>query len=308
MAVYTHLSFADISSFVGPYSLGVLQAAHPIAEGIENTNYLLEFEDCRAILTLFEKRVRAEDLPFYMDFMAHLAHRGICCPAPYRAEGRAIRLIQGCPAVLISFLEGKGNAEPSEVTLFALGKEMAKMHLAASDFLYSRQNDFAPDHLHPLYEKTAQHLDMLRHGLQAEIAEEMEIMQRWPSLNLPRGVIHADLFRDNVFFDDHTMLSGIIDFYFSATDYFAYDLAIVMNAWDCHMHGTEALLRGYQALRPLSAAEQAALPFLARGAALRFLMTRVHDWFFRVEGAVVTPKDPLEYLHKWEYWRGVSVT
>lgn len=303
MAVYTHLTLDEIKAFTAPYHLGVLQAAHPIAEGIENTNYLLEFSDRKAILTLFEKRARPEDLPFYMDFMAHLSTKGINCPHPY---GK-IREIAGRPAVLISFLQGKGNVEATPATLSALGVEMARMHLAVRDFSQTRQNDFAPHRLVPLYEKTAIHLDTLRAGLRAEIAKEMEEMQCWPSLNLPQGVIHADLFRDNVFFED-TILTGIIDFYFSATDYFAYDIAIVMNAWDCHIHGTDALLQGYETLRPLSEKERKLLPFLARGAALRFLMTRAHDWFFRVEGAVVTPKDPLEYLAKWEYWKAQSTS
>jgi homoserine kinase type II len=350
MAVYTHLTLEEITAFVAPYALGDLYAAHPIAEGIENTNYLLEFKksiftaqgaarsvgfgagppqrtQCnmttKAILTLFEKRVRAEDLPFYMDFMSHLSVRGINCPHPYGT----IRELAGRPAVLISFLQGTGNAESTPATLSALGVEMARMHLGVQDFTPSRPNDFAPHRLAPLYEKTTAHLDGLRAGLCAEIAEEIKLMQCWPSLNLPQGVIHADLFRDNVFFKNTLItqqpdqvgggeavgfgavaprLTGIIDFYFSATDYFAYDLAIVINAWDCHLHGTDALLQGYETLRPLSDAERKALPFLARGAALRFLMTRAHDWFFRVEGAVVTPKDPLEYLEKWEYWKGLS--
>ncbi len=298
MAVYTHLSTAEIAAFVEPYGLGALVAVTPIAEGIENTNYLLTFPHTKAILTLFEQRAKPQDLPFYMDFMAHLSAKGINCPHPYGE----IRMLANRPVVLISFLQGTGNAEPNESTLHALGAEMARMHLAVADFSATRENDFAPHRLQPLFAKTAPHLEALAQDLQAQIAEEITLMQCWPNLALPRGVIHADLFRDNVFFSGQT-LTGIIDFYFSATDYFAYDLAIAMNAWDCHLHGTTSLLAGYESLRKLSNTECDALPFLARGAALRFLLTRAHDWFFRVEGAVVTPKDPLEYLHKWNYWR-----
>jgi homoserine kinase type II len=216
---------------------------------------------------------------------------------------------------------------------------MARMHLAVHDFPQTLPNAFAPHQLESLYHKTAPHLDILQKGLRESLAEEIEKMRCWPSLGLPRGVIHADLFRDNVFFDQDRpksfedlglpaqgaarsvgfgvqspqrtkckkyRLSGIIDFYFAATEYFAYDLAIVLNAWDCDAAGKAALLEGYEALRPLSAAEHEALPFLARGAALRFLLTRTYDWFFQVEGAVVTPKDPLEYLRKWQSWKAAN--
>lgn len=335
MAVYTPLSREEIEELLAHYSLGALVEFKGIAEGVENTNYLLTLQSGRrAILTIFERRVRAEDLPFFMQLKQHLAARGCVCPQSYPdAEGNLIRTLKGKPAALISFLEGKGVMAPKQEHCAALGAEMARMHLAVADFPLNRDNALAPDRLSALYEKTAPHLDSLQPGLRERLAEEMEVMRRWPSLNLPRGVIHADLFPDNVFFspllppsgltrgssatgldargkpEQGMVLSGIIDFYFACTDYFAYDLAIALNAW-CfdagHRYLTEqaqALIAAYVAVRPLSADEHKALAFLARGASLRFLMTRAHDWFFPVKDATVTPKDPLEYLLKWEYFQ-----
>lgn len=309
MAIYTHLSFNCTAEFIAPYGLGELAEATGIAEGIENTNYLLAFaSDKKAILTLFEKRTKPEDLPFYMSLMGHLQKKGINCPFPYAtAQGEVIRSLSGRAAVLISFMQGRGMLPIAPQHCAALGQEMARMHLAVQDFAPQKANDFAPNQLGGLYHKTAPHLDALQPGLSAKLAEEITQMQQWPQLGLPQGVIHADLFPDNVLFE-RKKLTGIIDFYFSATDYFAYDLAICLNAWCFDADGklnpekATALQAAYELVRPLSAAERKALPFLARGAALRFLLTRAHDWFFRVEGAVVTPKDPMEYLRKWEYW------
>lgn len=312
MAIYTHLSHAQIEKHLASYDLGVLEEAVGIAEGIENTNYLLKLRGGgKAILTLFEQRVKKAELPFFMNLMTHLEAKGCHCPQAYAdKEGRMIRQLAEKSAVIISFLEGKGVVQPNTAHLKALGTEMARMHLAVGDFFPSRSNDFAPDKLGKLFEKTAPYLEELRPGLRAELASEMEVMQRWKTLALPRNVIHADLFPDNVFFQDER-LSGVIDFYFACTEYLAYDLAICLNAW-CFEEAVfssqkaEALLDAYHAVRPLLPEERAMMPFLARGAALRFLMTRAHDWFFQVEGAVVTPKDPREYLRKWEYWRKVS--
>lgn len=309
MAIYTHLSHDQIAAFLQSYDLSTLETAQGIAEGIENTNYLLTLEDkTKAILTLFEKRAKAEDLPFYIEYMAHLAQKGINCPLPYLTrEGKAIRELAGRPTVVIGFLQGKGVEQVAPFHLAELGREMARMHLAVQDFSLTRPNDFAPHQLGALYRKTASHLDQLQPGLSGSIAKEVEAMQQWPKLGLPQGVIHADLFPDNVFFEGER-LTGIIDFYFACTDYLAYDLAICLNAWCFEDDGTfsetraSALRDAYNRQRPLSDAETQALPLMARGAALRFLLTRAHDWFFRVEGALVTPKDPMEYLHKWQYW------
>jgi homoserine kinase type II len=313
MAIYTHLSDDQIAEFLKLYDLGTLKSAQGIAEGIENTNYLLTLnqgkgEESKAILTLFERRAKREDLPFYMRYMAHLEHKGINCPLPYRQhDDEVIGTLAGKPAVLTSFLQGRGVTQIEPVHLTDLGKELALMHRVVEDFVEIRPNDFAPHKLTALYQKTAPHLDTLQVGLQEALSKEMDAMQQWSSLKLASGVIHADLFPDNVFFEGE-QLTGVIDFYFACTDYLAYDLAICLNAWCFEAEGAlnqakaDALMLAYEQHRKLSVAEQENLPFLARGAALRFLLTRAHDWFFRVEGAVVTPKDPLEYVKKWEYW------
>ncbi len=313
MAIYTHLSFSQVEEHLKHYHLGELVDFRGIQEGIENTNYLLQIRDghgkiFKAILTLFEQRVRDEDLPFFMNLKAHLNHAGCHCPTAYVDEhGALISSVAGKSAALIWFLEGEGVKQPHKHHIQELGREMARMHLAVGDFSQQRVNSLAPDRLCPLYDKISSHLDKLGPGLQSAIAKELEIMERWQSLNLPQGVIHADLFPDNVFFKNGK-LSGVIDFYFACTEYLAYDLAICLNAWcfNADWQYNEkfgaTLLESYEQLRLLNPDERQKLTFLARGAALRFLMTRAHDWFFRVEGAVVTPKDPMEYLAKWRYW------
>jgi homoserine kinase type II len=320
MAVYTSLSFELIADFLQNYDLGKLSRFSGIAEGIENSNFILWIrgengKEFPAILTLFEQRARREDLPFYLAVMAHLAQKGRNCPQPYTMrDGTPLGILQSRPAVLVRFLEGKNNAIATETRLMALGSEIATMRLAMQDFSLHRSNDFAPHQLTDLYHRVAPFLDSLQQGLRAELAAEMQVMQtEWIALQhrLPQGVIHADLFPDNVFFEGE-QLTGIIDFYFAATDSYAFELAITLNAWcfeaipqgwEFNHSKARALLHGYQQIHSLSAEERDALPFLARGAALRFLLTRAVDWFFRSPDALVTPKDPLEYLAKWHYWK-----
>lgn len=316
MAVYTHLSDKQISDFLQNYQLGKLKSAKGIAQGVENTNYMLEIdhgkrEESKAILTVFEKRVKQEDLPFYINFMAHLSAKGINCPLPYQQKnGQMIGELAGKPAVLISFLNGAGVDAIEVFHLAELGAEIGLMHQVVQDFAESRGNDLAPNKLGYLYAKVAGKLDELQQGLSEAIGAEIENMKRWDALEIPRGVIHADLFPDNVFFEDKS-LTGVIDFYFACSDWLAYELAICMNAWcfeadhSINQHKVDALLKSYQTHRKLSDKEKELLPFLARGAALRFMLTRAHDWFYRVEGAMVQPKDPREYLHKWKYWKNL---
>jgi homoserine kinase type II len=312
MAVYTHLSESQLHSLLADYNIGELQQLTPIAEGVENSNYILDTSKDRFILTIYEKRVEAKDLPFFLKLKQHLADRAIPCPLPIaRKDGALLSEIAGKPAAIISFLAGKSLKRFQNTHIGELGTSIAQMHLAAEDIGLSRKNTLSPDQLMPLYEKTKDSLDSLAHGLVAQLADEMQAMQQWPTLGLPRGIIHADLFPDNVFFNqDH--LSGLIDFYFACEDYLAYDLAIAFNAWcfesnvDFNITKAQHLISHYHRIRPLSEAELDALPLLARGAALRFFFTRAHDWFFPVEGAVVTPKDPVEYLKKWEFHCGAE--
>jgi homoserine kinase type II len=311
MAVYTEVSAEDIEGFVADYGLGEVLSFKGIAEGVENSNYLLQTEQGTYILTLYEKRVAACDLPFFLGLMEHLAGRGISCPVPLHGrDGKALRQLCGRPAALVTFLEGLWPRRVQTYHCAALGGAMARMHLAGADFALSRENALSVAGWRPLLEACAPRADTVRPGLTAALAAELDHLEsRWPR-DLPAGVIHADLFPDNVFFR-HERLTGIIDFYFACNDFFAYDLAICLNAW-CFEHDnafnvTKArmLLQCYSRERPFSEAELAALPLLARGSALRFLLTRLYDWLHHPEGAFVKPKDPLEYWKKLQFHQQV---
>jgi homoserine kinase type II len=311
MAVYTEVSAEDIEGFVADYGLGEVLSFKGIAEGVENSNYLLQTEQGTYILTLYEKRVAACDLPFFLGLMEHLAGRGISCPVPLHGrDGNALRQLCGRPAALVTFLEGLWPRRVQTYHCAALGGAMARMHLAGADFALSRDNALSVAGWRPLLEACAPRADTVRPGLAAALAAELDHLEsRWPQ-DLPAGVIHADLFPDNVFFR-HERLTGLIDFYFACNDFFAYDLAVCLNAW-CFEHDnafnvTKArmLLQCYSRERPFSEAELAALPLLARGSALRFLLTRLYDWLHHPEGAFVKPKDPLEYWKKLQFHQQV---
>jgi homoserine kinase type II len=283
-----------------------------ITEGVENSNYILLTERGRFILTLYEKRVVPTDLPFFLGLMDHLAAKGVPCPTPVHGrDGAALRTLCGRPAAVVSFLEGTSPRRVHAAHCAALGKALAGMHLAGAGFVLVRPNTLSAAGWRPLFEACRAGADRVMDGLEAEIDRELaEIERAWPE-DLPRGVIHADLFPDNVFFQGDRV-SGIIDFYFACVDVIAYDLAICLNAWCFEPDGafniTKArqMLAAYRAERAFTPRELAALPLLARGAALRFLLTRLFDWQNRVEGALVKPKDPLEYLDKLRFHRGVS--
>jgi homoserine kinase type II len=313
MAVYTELSDDEIRAFLGAYTLAPLARAEGIRSGVENTNYLLVLQDgTRLILTLFEKRVAEEDLPFFAGLMERLAAKGVPCPMPLTAkDGQAIQRVKGKSAILVSFLEGKSTTAISNAHMSGLGAAMARMHLAGQGYERTRANALALAGWGSIVKKITPRADALAPGLAKELESEPQALATlWPK-HLPAGVIHADLFPDNVFYDTDDRLTGIIDFYFACNDFLMYDLAICLNAW-CFEKASEFnitkarhMLRGYHEVRALSEEELAALPVLARGAALRFLLTRAHDWLFPVEGALVTPKDPLEYLKKLRFHRGV---
>lgn len=311
MAVYTDVADGELDDFLKAYDLGALLAFKGIAEGVENSNFLLRTEAGSFILTLYEKRVAEADLPFFLGLMEHLAGRGISCPLPVKGrDGKALRRVAGRPAAIISFLEGLWVRRPQTWHCAALGRALAAMHLAGRDFHLSRPNALSVQGWRGLIETSRSRADTVEAGLAALIEEELAFLAaRWPG-GLPAGIIHADLFPDNVFFLKGA-LSGLIDFYFACNDLFAYDLAICLNAWCFEADRTfnvtkgRALIQAYEAIRPLSAAEQDALPMLARGAALRFLLTRLHDWLTVPEGALVTPKDPREYLGKLRFHRKV---
>lgn len=319
MAVYTHLSSHDIEALLAPFGLGELTSAIGIAEGVENTNYLLVTEhnghEEKFILTIFEQRVNEDELPFYLGLMHHMAEKGIPSPLPIAArDGEVIRRVaSGKPAALVSFLTGRSVRQIQTQHTRELGEMLAKMHLAAKDFPGKRPNALSLAGWRRLFEKTAERADELYPGLRDAIEQELHyLMREWPGpARLPSGVVHADLFPDNVFFRDGK-LSGVIDFYFACNDAWMYDLMIAVNAWCFEVDGsfnvTKAryMLAGYQSVRRLTDDERRFLPVLARGAALRFLLTRLHDWLFRVEGAVVTVKDPMEYYRKLQFHQSIK--
>ncbi|MFW0777185.1 MAG: homoserine kinase [Rickettsiales bacterium] len=307
MAVYTKLSDDDIAGFLGRYNIGTLASAHGIAEGIENTNYLIATQSSRYILTLFEKRVEAKDIPFFLDFTEWLADRDIACPRPIKGrDGNTCYTLAGKPAAIIQFLEGKGSPNITNYHVEQLGALMARMHLAAKDFPQERENSLSLAGWKEMFASIGKDADKVMDGLADMISAELDYLSAsWPK-DLPKGVVHADLFPDNVFFQDE-QLSGVIDFYFSCTDFWLYDLMITINAWcfngvhEFNAARAKTMLQSYHAIRPITPEERAAMQVLARGAALRFLLTRTYDWLNRVEGAIVTTKDPMEYVKKLQF-------
>ncbi|WP_430912496.1 homoserine kinase [Methylobacterium sp. sgz302541] len=312
MAVYTEVSDAALTAFLSAYEIGGLLSYKGIAEGVENTNFFLHTTAGSYILTLYEKRVREDDLPFFLNLMEHLATRGLACPQPVRnRDGAALGRLCGRPAVIVTFLEGVSVKQPNADHCRALGKALAELHAAGADFGMRRENNLSVASWRPLFEQAEAQADSVSPGLAERTRADLAVLEAsWPT-GLPGGVVHADLFTDNVFFigDD---LSGLIDFYFACTDAFAYDLAICLNAWCFTPEGAyrrdmgEALIAGYEAVRPLDTAEVAALPVLARGAALRFMLTRLVDWLNVPPGALVQPKDPREYDRRLTFHRAAA--
>jgi homoserine kinase type II len=312
MAVYTDVSDEELEAFIGSYDIGALTSFKGIAEGVENSNYLVHTEVGPYILTLYEKRVQPQDLPYFLALMEHLAARGISCPLPVRdREGRILKELAGRPAALINFLEGLWVRRPGIEHCTGLGQALARFHLAGLDFPMQRANDLSLPGWRALYEAVSASADSVIPGLKDEIAAELAYLgANWAS-DLPKGVIHADLFPDNVFFLDDKV-SGLIDFYFACNDMLAYDVAVCLNAWcfepDASFNVTKAraMLQAYEAERKLTEAELNALPLLARGAALRFLLTRTYDFLNTDANALVKTKDPNEYLRKLRFHQRVT--
>lgn len=314
MAVYTHVPAEEMARFLTRYDAGSLISAKGIAEGVENSNYMLEtrHEDGtteRFILTLYEKRVNEADLPFFMDLLDHLAARG--CKVPRfigDRDGMKLQRLSGRPACLIEFLSGISVTEPTPAQAEAAGRALGELHVAARGFAGARPNGLDLAGWHDLAEKCDGHFDDIAPGLARRVRDELAFLDScWPT-ELEHATIHADLFPDNVLMDGDEV-TGLIDFYFSCTDIRAYDLAVTHSAWSFAADGAgyhpdrgTALVRGYARTHGLNDAERAAFPVLCRGAALRFLLTRAYDWINTPADALVTRKDPLAYLRRLEFY------
>jgi homoserine kinase type II len=312
MAVYTDVTADDLTQFLSRYDIGELRSYKGIAEGVENSNFQLHTTAGSFILTLYEKRVASDDLPYFLSLMAHLAARGVSCPQPAKnRKGAVFGALSGRPAAIINFLEGVWPRRPNVAHCAGVGEALAKMHIAGRDFPLVRNNPLSVAGWRPLFEPAAPCADSVQHGLRDFLGRELDHLETcWP-VDLPNGVIHADLFPDNVFFLGEK-LSGLIDFPFACNDILAYDVAICLNAWcfepdhSFNVTKARAFLGAYGRERKLSPAEEAALPLLARGAAVRFLLTRLVDFLNVPPGAMVKPKDPLEYVRKLRFQQSVA--
>jgi len=307
MAVYTEVSFEDLEVFLADYDIGAPLSFKGIAEGVENSNYALQTERGAFILTLYEKRVHADDLPFFLGLLEHLAARGIACPVPVRSKtGAQSARINDRPAALLTFLNGLSLRRPENEHCAAAGAALAALHEAGKDFFLTRPNALGIDGWDTLAAHCIPRADAVQNGLGSLIETTLrELQAQWPRA-LPSGIIHADLFPDNVLFMNGKV-SGLIDFYFACDDAYAYDLGVMLNAWCFEADGGynvtkgKSLIASYRKTRSLSDAEMDALPVLARGSALRFLLTRLYDWVNHDPTALVRPKDPRDYSRRLRF-------
>ena len=311
MAVYTSVSDDKLAAFLSDYPLGKALAFKGIAEGVENSNYYLETQTGRFILTLFERRADPKDLPYFMALKQHLATKGFACPEPIVGnDGNVLRELEGRPAVIVSFLDGLSPTRPNTAQCRSMGEALAKMHNALADFEPTRRNALGPASWPTLWKGREATAESLQAGLAEMIEADLEATANAKphSLDLPRGTIHADLFPDNAFFIGDEF-SGAIDFYFACTDALAYDIAVCLNAWafeggsEFNFSKGAAILSGYESVRPLTTTECDVLPVLCRGAALRFFLTRLVDWTDTPSDALVKPKNPLDYSARLAFHR-----
>ncbi len=312
MAVYTTVDDLALEAFLSAYDLGNVLSFAGIAEGVENSNYLLRTDKSHFILTLYEKRVDANDLPFFIELMTHLYSKGIDCPLPVQArDGSILQELMGRPCAIFSFLDGTSSRFPNREKCQAVGGSLANMHLNAKSLKHHRTNSLGPTSWQPLLDSVGARADKIAPDMAAKAQERLSsIVAAWPK-DLPTGIIHADLFPNNVLFMGD-QLTGVIDFYFACEDILAYDLAICLNSWCFDADGSfnltksRALIRGYQAVRPLSEAETNAVPILAAGSAMRFFLTRLYDWLHTPADALVSPKNPMEYWSILRFHQSVS--
>lgn len=312
MAVYTDITDEQAESFLADYDLGDIVALKGIAEGVENSNYFLLTDRGRYILTLYEKRMAKADLPFFIDLMDGLVAQGVPCPQPVRArDGHALRTLADRPACIVTFLEGMSPRRVKPRQCAAIGRALAELHKAGEALDLRRDNNLSIGSWRAQFETVGDKADSVQEGLASAIAGELDYLERhWPT-DLPKGLIHADLFPDNVFFHGPE-LTGLIDFYFACTDALAYDVSVCLNAWCFETDGSfnitnaQLLLSRYRTVRPFSESELHALPVLARGSAMRFLLTRLFDWVNQQPDALVRPKDPLEFMRRLRFHQHVK--
>ena len=312
MAVYTKVTLEDANEFLDKYyDLGNLVSITEITQGVENTNYIIETNNCKYILTLFEQRVSSSDIPFFIDLLVHLDKRDIVCPKPIIMKSkRYTENLNGRHAAIFSFLYGKSTINIKNEHCSLVGQTLADIHQKTVNLDIYRDNNLSFNHWSNLYKSIKYPIKDLQNNLDKEIVKELNFLtSNWPQ-NLPLGIIHGDLFPDNIFFDASS-LSGVIDFYFACNEFYAFDIAICINAWcfekDNSFNITKAkhLLEGYKKFRDLSMDELYYLPILCRGSALRFLLTRIIDWQRDDKRALVIPKDPLEYFNKLRFHQSV---
>ncbi|QYJ08014.1 homoserine kinase [Qipengyuania flava] len=310
MAVYTHLGAEDLAQLIAHYPVGELVSAKGIAEGVSNSNWLIETTQGRFILTMYERRIELEDLPFFLGLLDHLSAAG--CPVPrtiHDRGGNASRRVDGKAVALIEFLPGVSPTVPEPLQARAVGEALARTHLAARNFEGARATDLGPtDTLAILQDCGAEALASINPDLPSILETGADIVAAWPD-DLPQSIIHSDLFPDNVLMLGDTV-TGMIDFYFACTGAMAYDIAVTHAAWcfdgegrSCNAALSAALIEGYESVRPLLEAERAALPLLAEGACLRFIASRAQDWLDTPADAMVRRKDPMDFLRRLEFYR-----
>jgi len=310
MAVYTKLNKENIEEILANYSIGQLREFRGIEDGIENTNYFLLVNSKKYILTIYEKRVKAEDLPFFSELMTSLDKENFKCPVPIKNNNnKTISSYRNKNLMIVSFLEGKAKKILSPDNCKSLGQEVARMHLITKNFKIQRQNGLSVRSWRTIFEQIKDKCIDIHKDLPKLIETNLtDVEKNWPE-DLPAGIIHADLFSDNIFFKDDKF-NGIIDFYFSCNDFFALEIAICFNALcfdgskdNLSFNVTKAsnFMNGYSQLRKLNDNEKKSIKVISQGSALRFLLTRVFDTLNTVEGAIVKVKDPMEYLVRLEF-------
>ncbi len=308
MAVFTKLDKTDIEKFLSLYDIGYLDTFSEIIEGIENTNYKIVCSGTSYILTIFEKRVKEEELPFFMDLKLYLHNNNFKCPKPIKNKnGEVINSIKNKKASIISYIKGEKINIPKDDNCNEVGKMVGSLHNLTKNYTYKRKNSLDIVELKNIFLKFKDNKEKKFELCFYELKNEIDFLEKSLPKNLPSGIIHADLFKDNIFFEDEK-ISGVIDFYFSCYHFFLYDICIIINDWCFEKNGEifleksfKAVIEGYNSMRKLTNDEIEKLNIILRLAAVRILVTRIYDYIFHPKDAVVIKKDPFQYYNilKW---------